>query len=90
MFFQVGETPLIERIEQRIADLVDMPAHYGEGLQVLHYQPGQQYEPHFDWFDPEHHGYEVLDAKAASAWPASSCTSTPRPPAAAPTSPGPA
>jgi prolyl 4-hydroxylase len=53
MFFQVGEAPLIERIEQRIATLVDMPARYGEGLQVLHYLPGQQYEPHYDWFNPE-------------------------------------
>ena len=64
MFFQVGEAPLIERIEQRIATLVDMPARYGEGLQVLHYLPGQQYEPHYDWFNPEHHGYEMLTSKS--------------------------
>ena len=64
MFFQVGETPLIQRIEQRIAGLVDVPAHYGEGLQVLHYLPGQQYEPHYDWFNPQHHGYKALTSKS--------------------------
>ncbi len=64
MFFQVGETPLIARLEKRIAELTGLPEHYGEGLQVLHYLPGQQYEPHYDWFNPEHHGYEMLTAKS--------------------------
>jgi prolyl 4-hydroxylase len=64
MFFQVGETPLIEHIEQRIALLVDMPVHYGEGLQILRYAPGQQYEPHYDWFNPDHQGYPMLTARS--------------------------
>lgn len=63
MFFGIGETPLVERIEQRISDLVGLPVEHGEGLQVLHYQPGEQYEPHFDWFDPNLDGYKVLAAK---------------------------
>jgi prolyl 4-hydroxylase len=63
MFFSVGETPLIERIEHRLAELVGLPAIHGEGLQVLHYEPGQQYEPHYDWFDPSQHGYKVLTSK---------------------------
>lgn len=63
MFFGIGETPLIERIEQRIADLVGLPVVHGEGLQVLNYQPGEQYEPHFDWFDPNLDGYKVLAAR---------------------------
>jgi hypothetical protein len=25
-------------------------AEHGEGLQVLHYEAGQKYEPHFDYF----------------------------------------
>lgn len=28
-------------------------AEHGEGLQVLHYQAGQKYEPHFDYFNDE-------------------------------------
>jgi prolyl 4-hydroxylase len=52
MFFQCGEAPLIERIEQRIAALLRWPVERGEGLQILRYQPGTQYLPHFDYFDP--------------------------------------
>ncbi|MGO4701838.1 2OG-Fe(II) oxygenase [Dyella sp. 2RAB6] len=63
MFFRLGETPLIERIEQRIASLVDLPAEHGEGLQVLHYLPGQEYEPHFDWFDPTQPGFTAVTAR---------------------------
>lgn len=60
MFFALGELPLIRRIEQRLADLLGVPASHGEGLQILHYRPGQAYEPHFDWFDPELPGYETI------------------------------
>jgi prolyl 4-hydroxylase len=37
MFFQRGETELIERIEQRLAHLLDWPVENGEGLQILRY-----------------------------------------------------
>lgn len=60
MFFKVCETELVTRIEYRIAELLDMPVDHGEGLQVLHYQPGQQYEPHYDWFDRRQPGYTSL------------------------------
>lgn len=63
MFFELGETPLITRIEQRLAALAGMPVEHGEGLQVLHYQPGQQYEPHYDWFDPTQPGYAQVTAR---------------------------
>ena len=63
MFFRIGETPLIQRIEQRIAGLVDLPVEHGEGLQVLHYLPGQEYEPHFDWFDPTQPGFTTVTAR---------------------------
>ncbi|MGC1547895.1 MAG: 2OG-Fe(II) oxygenase [Rhodanobacter sp.] len=63
MFFKQGELPLISQIEERIAALLGMPVDHGEGLQVLHYLPGQQYEPHQDWFDPEQPGYAAVTAK---------------------------
>ena len=63
MFFGIGESPLIERIEKRIATLLSIPVDHGEGLQVLHYLPGQQYEPHHDWFDPEQPGFAAITAK---------------------------
>ncbi|MGY3041169.1 prolyl 4-hydroxylase [Rhodanobacter sp. TND4EL1] len=62
MFFTLNELPLVGRIEQRLAALLDIPASHGEGLQILHYLPGQEYEPHFDWFDPQQPGYEAITA----------------------------
>ena len=56
MFFERGETPLIRRIEQRIAELLHWPVERGEGLQVLHYRPGAEYRPHHDYFDPAQPG----------------------------------
>ncbi len=56
MFFERGQTPLIERIEQRISALLHWPADNGEGLQILRYRPGAQYRPHFDYFDPAQPG----------------------------------
>ena len=56
MFFQRGESPLLQRIEQRIARLVRWPVENGEGLQVLHYRPGAEYKPHYDYFDPAEPG----------------------------------
>ncbi|MBS7350553.1 MAG: 2OG-Fe(II) oxygenase [Comamonas sp.] len=54
-----AETPLIDRIEQRLAKLTQWPIENGEGLQILRYHPEQQYKPHYDWFDPEKAGSSV-------------------------------
>lgn len=62
MFFTPNEKPLVGRIEQRLERLLGVPASHGEGLQILHYLPGQEYEPHFDWFDPEHPGFDAITA----------------------------
>ena len=56
MFFERGETALIDRIERRIAALVNWPLDHGEGLQILRYRPGAEYRPHHDYFDPAHPG----------------------------------
>lgn len=56
MFFQRGETPLLQRVEERIARLLHWPIENGEGLQVLHYRPGAEYKPHYDYFDPTEPG----------------------------------
>jgi prolyl 4-hydroxylase len=56
MFFGRAELPLCERIEQRIATLLNWPVENGEGLQVLHYRPGAEYRPHHDYFDPAQPG----------------------------------
>jgi len=54
--FQRGETALVRRIERRIAELVGHPVEHGEPIQVLHYLPGAEYKPHYDYFDPELEG----------------------------------
>lgn len=51
--FRCGEVALVADIEQRIAELTGTPPENGEGLQVLHYLPGQHYVPHWDYFPPE-------------------------------------
>jgi prolyl 4-hydroxylase len=56
MFFERGETGLIDKIERRIAKLVNWPVENGEGVQVLRYRPGAEYKPHHDYFDPVHPG----------------------------------
>jgi prolyl 4-hydroxylase len=45
------ENDLIATIERRIAYAVNHPIRNGEAIQVLNYQVGEQYKPHFDYFD---------------------------------------
>jgi prolyl 4-hydroxylase len=56
MFFNRGENPVCERVERRLAELVNWPYENGEGLQVLRYKHGAQYVPHYDYFDPAQPG----------------------------------
>ncbi len=56
MFFERGEHAVIQRLEARIAALVNWPVDHGEGLQILRYRPGAEYRPHHDYFDPAHSG----------------------------------
>ncbi|XP_010548243.1 PREDICTED: prolyl 4-hydroxylase 5 [Tarenaya hassleriana] len=49
-FLRRGHDKVVEEIEQRISDFTFIPVENGEGLQVLHYEVGQKYEPHFDYF----------------------------------------
>ena len=42
----------VTRVEERIEALTGYPIVRGEGLQVLHYQDAQEYQPHFDFFEP--------------------------------------
>ncbi|CAA6663246.1 unnamed protein product [Spirodela intermedia] len=45
MFLRRGQDKVIQAIEKRIADFTFIPVEHGEGLQVLHYEVGQKYEP---------------------------------------------
>jgi prolyl 4-hydroxylase len=60
MFFERGENPVVARLEQRIAQLLQWPLEFGEGLQILRYAPGAQYRPHYDYFDPAEAGTPTI------------------------------
>uniref|UniRef100_A0A0C9QLG8 procollagen-proline 4-dioxygenase n=1 Tax=Wollemia nobilis TaxID=56998 RepID=A0A0C9QLG8_9CONI len=49
-FLNRGQDKIIRNIEKRIADFTFIPVEHGEGLQILHYETGQKYEPHYDYF----------------------------------------
>jgi prolyl 4-hydroxylase len=60
MFFTRGQTPVVARVEARIARLLNWPVENGEGFQVLHYRPGAEYKPHYDYFDPGEPGTPTI------------------------------
>jgi prolyl 4-hydroxylase len=61
-WFQRAEDAFIERIDRRLSSLMNWPLENGEGLQVLHYGPGAEYRPHYDYFDPDQAGSAVHTA----------------------------
>ncbi len=58
--FVRGENALIRVIEARISELVGVPVDHGEPIQILHYLPGAEYKPHFDFFDPNFEGNDKV------------------------------
>ena len=58
-FFPVNADDFIARLDRRIAGLMNCPVENGEGLQVLHYGEGGEYQPHFDYFSPGDPGSEA-------------------------------
>ncbi|WP_299592353.1 2OG-Fe(II) oxygenase [uncultured Microbulbifer sp.] len=62
-YFDRGANPLIAGIEARIARLLGAPESRGEPMQILHYQSGAEYRPHFDFFNPEKPGSKEILAR---------------------------
>lgn len=56
MFFNLGESPLIARVEARIAALLHWPVDHAEAIQILRYEHGGKYDPHYDYFNPDNEG----------------------------------
>lgn len=52
MFFQENENNTINKIEKRVAAIMNIPIEHGDGIQILNYTPGQEYKAHFDYFSP--------------------------------------
>ncbi|WJX88376.1 procollagen-proline 4-dioxygenase [Trifolium repens] len=49
-FLARGRDQIVRNIEKRIADITFIPVEHGENLNVLHYEVGQKYDAHFDYF----------------------------------------
>jgi prolyl 4-hydroxylase len=58
-YFLRGENKLVQRLERRLAQIIGMPVNHGEGLQILHYSVGAEYQPHYDFFLPESSGSAI-------------------------------
>lgn len=55
-YFLRSENVFVTRIEQRLSKLLGLPAENGEGVQILRYGIGAEYQPHYDFFLPESPG----------------------------------
>ena len=49
--FQKSESRVLENIEKRVAEFTYIPIIFQEPFQLVRYGTGQQYAPHFDYFD---------------------------------------
>jgi prolyl 4-hydroxylase len=63
IWYQRGEDAFIEKLDRRIASLMNWPVENGEGLQILHYGTTGEYRPHFDYFPPDQPGSAVHTAQ---------------------------
>lgn len=62
-YFQRAENELVALVDRRVSALMRLPEDHGEGLQVMRYGIGGEYQPHYDYFDPSDKGSQPhLDA----------------------------
>lgn len=59
-YFFHDASPLLQTINRRIAQVTRWPLSHGEPLQILHYNVGAEYQPHYDYFSPEDAGTPSL------------------------------
>lgn len=52
-YFNVFEDTFIERLDRRVAALMNSPIENGEGFQILNYKVGGEYRSHYDYFPPQ-------------------------------------
>lgn len=51
--FLLNQTDIIKNIEERISNILNCPLLHQEGFNVVCYESGQFYSPHYDWFDKD-------------------------------------
>lgn len=59
-----NENPAIMSIKKKVHQLTGFPIENIEGLQVVKYQPGQQYKSHYDWFEKGNYDLKQGNRKA--------------------------
>lgn len=64
MGYGFRETSVVATIEERLAMWTAWPIENGENMQLLRYLPGEEYRPHYDYFDSRAQGYEGLTRKS--------------------------
>ena len=65
VFLDRSETATVAAIEEAVSRAAGMPSAHLERLQVVRYQPGQFYKPHFDYLEAStkdviQHGQRVI------------------------------
>lgn len=53
MFLSYGQDEIVAKIEKRVAQVTMIPISHQEGMQILKYENGEKYEPHFDFFQDQ-------------------------------------
>lgn len=62
-FIEAGSHPILRRLEKRIEQVCGWPVIHGEAMQVLHYTGVEEYQPHFDFFEPQNPAEEKMYAE---------------------------
>ena len=44
--------PAVDEVAKLVTDVIQMPLENCEGMQLVHYNPGEFYKPHHDYFHP--------------------------------------
>ena len=57
-FLRVLQNSVVDAFDARICRTLGINASYAEGIQVQHYQMGQQFKPHWDFFEPGTNTFE--------------------------------
>lgn len=55
-YFSTNENDFISKLDNRIATVMNWPVENGEGIQILNYNVGGEYKPHFDYFPTDESG----------------------------------
>lgn len=53
--------PVLQFIQRKLSRVSYIPLEHAEDMQVLKYEVGEEYEPHFDYFDPATTHHNVLE-----------------------------